>query len=155
MPTSLLVPGHQHAHTHTIILAWQVKALMDPLNRHQEPIRNSGHMGGRFSEKRRIKNPATGEYFKLSEPWLHSHLTMFPGLQSLNESLALLQNSISRGMVYTPQMETDHCGFVTSPSSGAQDLFVGQTVVIAAQPLRITRADEHCLQYLEARTTGE
>eukprot|EP00435_Cladocopium_sp_Y103_P036865 s946_g9.t1 len=62
----------------------------------EEPVRNSGHMGGRFSEKRRIKNPATGEYFKLS------------------------------------------------------DLFVGQTVVIAAQPLRITRADEHCLQYLEA-----
>lgn len=104
MPTSLLVPGHQHAHTHTIILAWQVKALMDPLNRHQEPIRNSGHMGGRFSEKRRIKNPATGEYFKLSEPWLHSRLMMFPGLQSLNESLALLQNSISRGMVYTPHL---------------------------------------------------
>lgn len=67
-----------HTHTHTIILAWQVKALMDPLNRHQEPIRNSGHMGGRFSEKRRIKNPATGEYFKLSEPWLHSQLMMFP-----------------------------------------------------------------------------
>lgn len=62
----------------------------------EEPVRNSGHMGGRFSEKRRIKNPATGEYFKLT------------------------------------------------------DLFVGQTVVIAAQPLRITRADEHCLQYLEA-----
>lgn len=34
-----------------------------------------------------------------------------------------------------------------------KDLFVGQTVVIAAQPLRITRADEHCLQYLEARTS--
>ena len=63
---------------------------MDPFNhRHQEPIRNSGHMGGRFSEKRRIKNPATGEYFKLSEPWLHSQLLMFPGLQSDNESVAL------------------------------------------------------------------
>ena len=37
----------------------------------EEPVRNSGHMGGRFSEKRRIVNPATGEYFKLSEPRLH------------------------------------------------------------------------------------
>ncbi len=36
----------------------------------QEPVRNSGHMGGRFSEKRRIKNPATGEYFKLTEAWI-------------------------------------------------------------------------------------
>ena len=27
---------------------------------------------------------------------------------------------------------------------------MGQTVTIAAQPLHITRADEHCLQYLEA-----
>jgi len=60
------------------------------------PVRNSGHMGGRFSEKRRMKNPDTGEYFKIG------------------------------------------------------DLFVGQTVTIAAQPLQITRADEHCLQYLEA-----
>ena len=50
-------------------------------------------------------------------------------------------------------METDR--FVSSRSGAAQDLFVGQTVVIAAQPLRITRADEHCLQYLEARAAGE
>ncbi|CAK8996895.1 EF-hand domain-containing family member C2, partial [Durusdinium trenchii] len=61
------------------------------------PIRNSGHMGGRFSEKRLLKNPDTGKYFKLS------------------------------------------------------DLFVGQVVTIAAQPLQIVRADERCLQFLEAR----
>merc|ERR1712050_146896 len=57
--------------------------------------RNSGHMAGKFAEKRRIKNPDTGKYFTM------------------------------------------------------QDFFVGQTVTIAAQPLTITRADEHCLQYLE------
>ncbi|CAJ1329887.1 unnamed protein product [Effrenium voratum] len=62
-------------------------------------VRNSGHMGGKFADKRRIKNPDTGAYFKLT------------------------------------------------------DLFVGQVVTIAAQPLLITRADEHCLQYLEARAS--
>ncbi|CAK9020015.1 unnamed protein product [Durusdinium trenchii] len=61
------------------------------------PIRNSGHMGGRFSEKRLLKNPDTGKYFTLS------------------------------------------------------DLFVGQVITIAAQPLQIVRADERCLQFLEAR----
>eukprot|EP00931_Biecheleriopsis_adriatica_P033039 TRINITY_DN1920_c0_g1_i1.p1 TRINITY_DN1920_c0_g1~~TRINITY_DN1920_c0_g1_i1.p1 ORF type:complete len:626 (-),score=144.03 TRINITY_DN1920_c0_g1_i1:64-1941(-) len=61
------------------------------------PVRNSGHMGGKFADKRRIVNPDTGEYFKLS------------------------------------------------------DLFVGQTVTIASQPLHIIRADEHALQFLEAR----
>jgi len=61
------------------------------------PVRNSGHMGGKFADKRRIKNPDTGDYFKL------------------------------------------------------EDFFVGQTVTVAAQPLQIVRADEHCLQYLEAR----
>jgi len=61
------------------------------------PVRNSGHMGGKFSDKRKIVNPDTGEYFKLT------------------------------------------------------DLFVGQTVTVAAQPLQITRADEHALQFLEAR----
>ncbi|CAE7666055.1 efhc2 [Symbiodinium necroappetens] len=54
-------------------------------------------MGGKFADKRRIKNPDTGDYFKL------------------------------------------------------EDFFVGQTVTVAAQPLQIVRADEHCLQYLEAR----
>eukprot|EP00913_Durusdinium_trenchii_P035653 g33363.t1 len=67
------------------------------LERMLVPIRNSGHMGGRFSEKRLLKNPDTGKYFKLS------------------------------------------------------DLFVGQVVTIAAQPLQIVRADERCLQFLEAR----
>jgi EF-hand domain-containing protein 1 len=59
--------------------------------------RNSGHMGGKFAEKRKQKNPDTGKYFQLT------------------------------------------------------DFFVGQTVTIAAQPLQIIRADEHCLQFLEAR----
>jgi len=61
------------------------------------PVRNSGHMAGKFADKRRIMNPDTGEYFKLA------------------------------------------------------DFFVGQTVRIASQPLQIIRADEHCLQFLEAR----
>jgi len=61
------------------------------------PVRNSGHWAGKFADKRRIKNPATGETFKL------------------------------------------------------HDFFVGQTVQIASQPFLIIRADEHCLQYLEAR----
>eukprot|EP00930_Biecheleria_cincta_P026836 TRINITY_DN1886_c0_g1_i1.p1 TRINITY_DN1886_c0_g1~~TRINITY_DN1886_c0_g1_i1.p1 ORF type:complete len:637 (-),score=99.94 TRINITY_DN1886_c0_g1_i1:238-2109(-) len=61
------------------------------------PVRNSGHMAGKFADKRRIKNPDTGDTFRL------------------------------------------------------HDFFVGQTVQIAAQPFLIIRADEHCLQYLEAR----
>lgn len=61
------------------------------------PVRNSGHMGGRFSEKRLLKNPDTGSYFKL------------------------------------------------------HDLYVGKVITIAAQPLQIVRADERCLQFLEAR----
>jgi len=61
------------------------------------PVRNSGHMGGKFADKRRIKNPETGMPFQLS------------------------------------------------------DFFVGQVVTIAAQPLQIIRADERCLQFLEAR----
>lgn len=59
--------------------------------------RNSGHMGGKFAEKRKQKNPETGRYFELT------------------------------------------------------DFYVGKTVNIAAQPLQIIRADEHCLQFLEAR----
>merc|ERR1719410_1676130 len=59
--------------------------------------RNSGHMGGRFAERKRITNPETGKYFELT------------------------------------------------------DFFVGQTVTIASQPLRIVKADEHCLQFMEAR----
>jgi len=61
------------------------------------PVRNSGHMAGKFADKRRIKNPDTGDSFRL------------------------------------------------------HDFFVGQTVQIASQPFLIIRADEHCLQYLEAR----
>eukprot|EP00930_Biecheleria_cincta_P026837 TRINITY_DN1886_c0_g2_i1.p1 TRINITY_DN1886_c0_g2~~TRINITY_DN1886_c0_g2_i1.p1 ORF type:complete len:646 (-),score=106.88 TRINITY_DN1886_c0_g2_i1:13-1881(-) len=61
------------------------------------PVRNSGHMAGKFADKRRIKNPDTGDTFRL------------------------------------------------------HDFFVGQTVQIASQPFLIVRADEHCLQYLEAR----
>ncbi|CAE7443368.1 efhc2 [Symbiodinium natans] len=61
------------------------------------PVRNSGHMGGKFADKRRIKNPDTGLPFQLS------------------------------------------------------DFYVGQVVTIAAQPLQIIRADERCLQFLEAR----
>jgi len=57
--------------------------------------RNNGHMAGKFAEKKLIKNPDTGKYFKI------------------------------------------------------QDFYVGQTVTVASQPLTITRADEHCLQYLE------
>ena len=34
----------------------------------QVPVRNSGHMGGKFADKRRIKNPDTGDYFKLEAP---------------------------------------------------------------------------------------
>ncbi|CAJ1399600.1 unnamed protein product [Effrenium voratum] len=67
------------------------------LSAFEVPVRNSGHMGGRFSEKRMTKNPATGEHFKLA------------------------------------------------------DLFVGQVITLAAQPLQIIRADERCLQFLEAR----
>lgn len=59
--------------------------------------RNSGHMAGKFADKRKIRNPETGEYFEL------------------------------------------------------RDFYVGKTVYIAAQPLQIIRADEHCLQFLEAR----
>lgn len=59
--------------------------------------RNSGHMGGRFSERKRMTNPETGKYFELT------------------------------------------------------DFFVGQTVTIASQPLCIVKADEHALQFMEAR----
>jgi len=59
--------------------------------------RNSGHMAGKFADKRKVKNPETGRYFELT------------------------------------------------------DFFVGKTVTIAAQPLQIIRADEHCLRFLEAR----
>lgn len=59
--------------------------------------RNSGHMAGKFVDKRKVKNPYTGKFFELA------------------------------------------------------DFYVGKTVNIAAQPLLIIRADEHCLQFLEAR----
>jgi len=61
------------------------------------PVRNSGHMAGKFREKGRTKNPDTGKYFEL------------------------------------------------------RDLYVGKTVTICSQPFQITRADEHCLQFLEGR----
>lgn len=59
--------------------------------------RNSGHMGGKFADKRRYRNVDTGKYFELG------------------------------------------------------DFYVGKTVTFAAQPLKIIRADEHCLRFLEAR----
>eukprot|EP00929_Paragymnodinium_shiwhaense_P002439 TRINITY_DN102698_c0_g1_i1.p1 TRINITY_DN102698_c0_g1~~TRINITY_DN102698_c0_g1_i1.p1 ORF type:complete len:649 (-),score=159.09 TRINITY_DN102698_c0_g1_i1:83-1972(-) len=31
------------------------------------PVRNSGHLGGKFAEKKRAKNPDTGKYFKMSD----------------------------------------------------------------------------------------
>jgi len=31
------------------------------------PVRNSGHLGGKFAEKKRTKNPDTGKYFTLSD----------------------------------------------------------------------------------------
>jgi len=62
------------------------------------PVRNSGIMGGKFMEKGKCKNPATGKDFLLS------------------------------------------------------DLAVGKTVMIRSQPLLITRADEHTLQYTEANS---
>jgi hypothetical protein len=65
--------------------------------------RNSGHMAGKFAEKKRMKNPER----------LHLPLPQ---------------------QYFVPQ-----------------DFFVGQTVQIAAQPFQIVRADEHCLQYMEAR----
>jgi len=46
---------------------------------------------------------------------------------------------------------------ITNPDTGKyfelQDFFVGQTVTIAAQPLHIVKADEHALQFMEARPT--
>jgi hypothetical protein len=59
--------------------------------------RNSGHMAGKFAEKKRMFNPDSGTWF-------------------------------------TPT-----------------DFFVGQTVQVASQPFQIVRADEHCLQFMEAR----
>lgn len=61
------------------------------------PVRNSGHMGGKFREKCRMKNPATGKYFSLLDFW------------------------------------------------------VGNTVSICSQPMKIIRADEHCLNFLEQK----
>jgi len=58
--------------------------------------RNSGFTGGKFCAKKKMKNPATGEYFTLT------------------------------------------------------DLAVGKYVTVKSHPLVIIRADEHCLQYLEA-----
>lgn len=59
--------------------------------------RNSGHMGGKFADKRKRKNPDTGKYWALN------------------------------------------------------DLYVGGTATVSSQIFRVIRADEHCLQYLEAR----
>jgi hypothetical protein len=60
------------------------------------PVRNSGIMGGKFAERDRIVNPATGKYIELT------------------------------------------------------DLAVGKYVTIRSQPLLITRADEHTLQWTES-----
>jgi len=58
--------------------------------------RNSGHMGGKFRERKRLNNPETGRDFELRDFW------------------------------------------------------VGKVITIAAQPLHITRADEHALQFMES-----
>lgn len=63
----------------------------------ESATRNSGHMGGRFAEKGRKKNPDTGRYFEI------------------------------------------------------QDFRVGQTLTLQAHPFKLIRADEHALQYMEAR----
>jgi len=61
------------------------------------PQRNSGHMAGKFADKRKIMNVDTGKYFELEDFW------------------------------------------------------VGKVVTIAAMKFHIVRADERCLQFLEAR----
>jgi len=63
----------------------------------EQAVRNSGHMGGKFREKAKIKNLATGKYFV------------------------------------------------------ANDLYVGAVVRICGQTFLITKADEHCLQFMEER----
>eukprot|EP00405_Crypthecodinium_cohnii_P011435 CAMPEP_0206428590 /NCGR_PEP_ID=MMETSP0324_2-20121206/5760_1 /ASSEMBLY_ACC=CAM_ASM_000836 /TAXON_ID=2866 /ORGANISM="Crypthecodinium cohnii, Strain Seligo" /LENGTH=606 /DNA_ID=CAMNT_0053894157 /DNA_START=68 /DNA_END=1884 /DNA_ORIENTATION=+ len=69
----------------------------DRIGVYEIQVRNSGHIGGKFREKARIKNPDTGKYFEL------------------------------------------------------KDLYVGKTVNICSQPFYVIKADEHCLQFLEAR----
>jgi len=59
--------------------------------------RNSGHMAGKFRERSKMKNQATGRYFE------------------------------------------------------STDLYVGAIVTVCAQPFKIIKADEHCLQFMEAR----
>lgn len=59
--------------------------------------RNSGHMGGKFAEKGKKRNPDTGKYFAL------------------------------------------------------EDFRVGVTLTLQAHPFKLVRADEHALQYMEAR----
>ncbi|CAJ1343019.1 unnamed protein product [Effrenium voratum] len=78
-----------------LVIAWYPHD--DEVAVFEVPVRNSGHWTGKFADKRRMKNPDTGENFKLS------------------------------------------------------DLVIGNTVTIAGQPLYITRADERCLRFLEAR----
>ena len=39
------------------------------------PQRNSGHMGGKFADKRKIMNPATGKYFALSDFYIGNTAT--------------------------------------------------------------------------------
>jgi len=42
----------------------------------ETPVRNSGIMGGKFSEKKRMKNPDTGEYFKLTDFAVGNNVTI-------------------------------------------------------------------------------
>ena len=65
----------------------------------------------------------------------------------------LILGSWNTGSAAVPQPSASSMPWFLSigmPSTVNQDFFVGQTVTIAAQPLQIVRADEHCLQFLEA-----
>eukprot|EP00434_Breviolum_minutum_P035511 symbB.v1.2.031437.t1/scaffold3650.1/size52688/1 len=85
------------------------------------PVRNSGHMGGRFSEKRLLKNPDTGKYFILSDLYVGKIVTI--AAQPLP------------GSWYDVHWRVD----------GVRKLY------ITFRLRQIIRADERCLQFLEAR----
>jgi len=88
--------GEPEDATRRLIISLYPETMPITVSVFEMQARNSGHMGGRFAERKRITNPDTGKYFELA------------------------------------------------------DFFVGQTVTIAAQPLRIVKADEHALQFMEA-----
>jgi len=89
--------GEPEDATRRLIISLYPETMPITVSVFEMQARNSGHMGGRFAERKRITNPDTGKYFELT------------------------------------------------------DFFVGQTVTIASQPLRIVKADEHALQFMEAR----